>query len=105
MSAAAPAHSHEPQAAIFDMDGVLIDSYRAHFESCLRVAAELGRVYTEEQFAAGFGRTTREVIAEQWQGQGEASRTTRLPGSTSARSGCFAKSSVRIFRRCREPLN
>ncbi len=72
MSAAAPAHSHEPQAAIFDMDGVLIDSYRAHFESCLRVAAELGRVYTEEQFAAGFGRTTREVIAEQWQGQGEA---------------------------------
>jgi beta-phosphoglucomutase len=69
----APAPAHEPQAAIFDMDGVLIDSYRAHFESWRRAAAERGRVYTEEQFAAGFGRTSREVIAEQWQlgGQGE----------------------------------
>jgi beta-phosphoglucomutase len=51
------------------LDGVLIDSYRAHFESWRRVAAERGRVYTEEQFAAGFGRTSREVIAEQWQAE------------------------------------
>jgi len=33
------------------------------------VAAENGRDYTETQFAAGFGRTSREVIAEQWQGE------------------------------------
>ncbi len=51
------------------MDGVLIDSYAAHFESWQGVAAEHGRVYTEAQFAAGFGRTSREVIAEQWQGE------------------------------------
>jgi beta-phosphoglucomutase len=57
------------KAAIFDMDGVLIDSYRAHFESWRRVAIEYGRVYTEEQFAAGFGRTSREVIADQWKGE------------------------------------
>jgi beta-phosphoglucomutase len=57
------------KAVIFDMDGVLIDSYRAHFESWRAVAAEHERVYTEEQFAAGFGRTSREVIAEQWQGE------------------------------------
>jgi beta-phosphoglucomutase len=71
MSAPAPVPANATQAAIFDMDGVLIDSYQAHFESCLRAAAELGRVYTEEQFAAGFGRTTREVIAEQWQLAGQ----------------------------------
>jgi len=59
----------QPKAAIFDMDGVLIDSYRAHFESWRQVAAEHNRVYTETQFAAGFGRTSREVIAEQWQGE------------------------------------
>jgi beta-phosphoglucomutase len=59
----------EPRAAIFDMDGVLIDSYQAHFESWRQVAAEYDRVYTEAQFAAGFGRTSREVIAEQWQGE------------------------------------
>jgi beta-phosphoglucomutase len=70
----APAHAHEPQAAIFDMDGVLIDSYRAHFESWRRAAAERGRIYTEAQFAAGFGRTTREVIAEQWQWEGQGER-------------------------------
>ncbi|HET6326735.1 MAG TPA: HAD family phosphatase [Planctomycetaceae bacterium] len=57
------------KAAIFDMDGVLIDSYRAHFESWQQVAVENGRVYTEVQFAAGFGRTSREVIADQWQGE------------------------------------
>jgi beta-phosphoglucomutase-like phosphatase (HAD superfamily) len=59
----------ESKAAIFDMDGVLIDSYRAHFESWRQVAAEHNRVYTEPQFAAGFGRTSREVIADQWQGE------------------------------------
>jgi beta-phosphoglucomutase len=58
-----------PKAAIFDMDGVLIDSYRAHFESWRQVAAEHDRVYTEAQFAAGFGRTSREVIADQWHGE------------------------------------
>jgi beta-phosphoglucomutase len=58
-----------PKAVIFDMDGVLIDSYRAHFESWKRAAAEHGSTYTEAQFAAGFGRTSREVIAEQWQSE------------------------------------
>jgi beta-phosphoglucomutase len=61
--------SDEPKAVLFDMDGVLIDSYRAHFESWRRVAREHSRDYTEAQFAAGFGRTSREVIAEQWQGE------------------------------------
>jgi beta-phosphoglucomutase len=59
----------EPKAVVFDMDGVLIDSYRAHFDSWQQVAREHGRDYTEAQFAAGFGRTSREVIAEQWQGE------------------------------------
>jgi beta-phosphoglucomutase len=51
---------------IFDMDGVLIDSYVAHFESWKFVAAEEGRSITEEQFAATFGRTSREIIASRW---------------------------------------
>ena len=53
-------------AVIFDVDGVLIDSYTPHFESWIRLWAEHGRTYTEEQFVAGFGRTSREVIREQW---------------------------------------
>jgi beta-phosphoglucomutase len=56
-------------AVIFDMDGVLIDSYDAHFRSWRKLAKERGRrEYTEEEFAWGFGRTSREVIVEQWGG-------------------------------------
>ena len=59
-------------AVIFDMDGVLVDSYRAHFESWQVVAAEEGLTYSEAQFAATFGRTSREIIAVSW-GEGRYS--------------------------------
>jgi beta-phosphoglucomutase len=55
-----------PYCVIFDMDGVLVDSYRAHFESWQRVAAEQGVVYTEQEFAWSFGRTSREIIKGTW---------------------------------------
>ncbi len=56
----------ERPAVIFDMDGVLVDSYRAHYESWRVAASELGRDVSEEEFAATFGRTTREIIASTW---------------------------------------
>ena len=58
-----------PLAVIFDMDGVLVDSYDAHFESWRDTAHEFGREMTAEQFGQTFGRTSREIIAEHW-GQG-----------------------------------
>ena len=51
---------------IFDMDGVLVDSYRAHFDSWNRMARAHGLAMTERQFAATFGRTTREIIKTLW---------------------------------------
>ena len=60
-----------PQAVIFDMDGVLVDSYRAHLESWQRLARLHGRSVTEEQFAATFGRTSRENILGFWPDAGE----------------------------------
>lgn len=53
-------------AVIFDMDGVLVDSYQAHWQSWRMTAAEFGRELTEEQFLRTFGRTSREIIAEHW---------------------------------------
>jgi beta-phosphoglucomutase len=53
-------------AAIFDMDGVLVDTYHAHFHSWLDVARPYGFSFTEEQFGATFGRTSREIIAHFW---------------------------------------
>ena len=53
-------------AVIFDMDGVLVDSYDAHFQSWRRMAEEQGLEFTREQFDATFGRTSREIIAALW---------------------------------------
>jgi beta-phosphoglucomutase len=54
------------KAVIFDMDGVLVDSYRAHFEVWKRLAARLGRSLTEREFAATFGRRNREIMHALW---------------------------------------
>lgn len=53
-------------AVIFDMDGVLVDSYRAHFESWRRLGRGHGLEMTERQFAETFGRTSRDIINHLW---------------------------------------
>jgi beta-phosphoglucomutase len=54
------------RAVIFDMDGVLVDSYRAHFASWSRLYHELGVPYSEAAFAADFGRTSRDILKRQF---------------------------------------
>lgn len=54
------------RAVIFDMDGVLVDSYQAHFESWARLGREHGLTMTAEQFSATFGRTSRDIIRSLW---------------------------------------
>ncbi len=54
------------QAVIFDLDGVLIDTYRAHYESWRDAARRRGIELTEEGFAKTFGRTSREIIRGIW---------------------------------------
>jgi beta-phosphoglucomutase len=53
----------EPYAVLFDMDGVLVDTYRAHYLSWLEMGKPEGVQFTEAEFAYGFGRTSREIIA------------------------------------------
>jgi beta-phosphoglucomutase len=53
-------------AIIFDMDGVLVDTYHAHYQSWLAMAEPEGFRFTEEEFAVTFGRTSREIIAHFW---------------------------------------
>jgi beta-phosphoglucomutase len=57
---------NEQLAVIFDMDGVLVDSYQAHFQSWQRAAASVGRSMSLEEFNATFGRTSREIIPALW---------------------------------------
>jgi beta-phosphoglucomutase len=51
---------------IFDMDGVLIDSFDLHRRSWQTMAREYGVEVTDEQFASTFGRTSREIIRHFW---------------------------------------
>jgi beta-phosphoglucomutase len=57
------------RAVLFDVDGVLVDSYAAHRRSWQRLAAEEGLPFSEEAFRQAFGRTSRESIAFFWPGR------------------------------------
>ena len=52
------------KAVIFDVDGVLVDSYQPHFQSWRLVLAEMGVDFTEAEFRATFGRTSLDIIRE-----------------------------------------
>ncbi len=76
-------------AVIFDMDGVLVDSYRAHFESWLAMARECGFEFTERRFAATFGRTSRDIIAHFW---GEGLSDERIAEMDGRKEALYRKS-------------
>lgn len=51
---------------VFDVDGVLVDSYWSHYKSWQIAAGEFGFTVTEDQFRQNFGRKSHETIAERW---------------------------------------
>jgi beta-phosphoglucomutase len=59
-----PERRDHPWGVIFDMDGVLVDSHDAHFESWKRMLRNHGRDMTPEQFSATFGKTNRRILDE-----------------------------------------
>lgn len=69
---------------IFDMDGVLVDSYRAHLESWQETAREFDLQMTEDDFARTFGRTAREVIQQLWPGQFDDQRRQQFDAAKEA---------------------
>jgi len=67
------------RAVIFDVDGVLVDSYGPHFRSWRALAAESGFDITEAQFAETFGKTSRDIIRRFWhRDAGDVSRVSEL---------------------------
>lgn len=54
---------------IFDMDGVLVNSYQAHLHSWRDMASQHGLSITDADFARTFGRTTRDIIGVLWPGR------------------------------------
>lgn len=66
------------RAVIFDVDGVLVDSYQAHFQSWRAMLGEQGVEFTEAEFRATFGRTSADIIAELYQNDLSADEIERL---------------------------
>jgi len=65
-------------AAVFDLDGVLVDSYAAHWWSWQRLAEETRVRFGEDDFAATFGQTSREVIGRFWHVPADSARAHEL---------------------------
>ncbi len=53
-----------PFGAIFDWDGVIIDSGRLHEQSWHRLAAELGKTIAPQSFIRGFGMKSAHIIEQ-----------------------------------------
>jgi len=60
-------------AAIFDLDGTLIDSYDAHYEAWRSISATHGVAVTVDDYYSHFGRRNEDLLRECWlrAGKGE----------------------------------
>jgi beta-phosphoglucomutase len=83
-----------PDGVIFDMDGVLVDSYRAHFESWRQLGRQYGLEMTEAQFAATFGRTSRDIIRNLW---GQAIPDEQVAAADERKEACYRQIIARDF--------
>jgi len=64
--------------ALFDWDGVIIDSSRHHEESWERLAREVGRTLPEGHFRQGFGRKNEFIIPTILRWTAEAAEIRRI---------------------------
>jgi beta-phosphoglucomutase len=71
------ARSVSRDAVIFDVDGVLVDSYAPHLESWLQLGRETGVAFTEADFARTFGQTSRDIIGRFWHARATSDEATR----------------------------
>ena len=69
---------------IFDMDGVLVDSYAAHFQSWKSAAQRYGLEMREADFKATFGRTTRDIIRHLWMGKFDETKIAEFDAAKEA---------------------
>lgn len=67
-----------PFGAIFDWDGVIIDSARLHEQSWHRLAAELGTTIAPQSFLRGFGMKSARIIEEIHRWASEPEEVARL---------------------------
>lgn len=57
-------HLAESFAAIWDMDGTLVDTAALHFRAWSALAAEMGQPFSHADFAATFGKRNPEILRQ-----------------------------------------
>lgn len=67
-----------PFGAIFDWDGVIIDSGKLHARSWQLLAAELGQVVAPDSFIRGFGMKSERIVREIHQWASEPAEVSQL---------------------------
>jgi beta-phosphoglucomutase len=82
------------RAVIFDADGVLVDSYRAHFEAWKAMGRELGMDLAEETFAATFGRRNEDLMHDLW---GDAVAEDDVPAWSDWKEATYREILLRDF--------
>src|SRR5262249_60751871 len=65
-------------AAIWDVDGTLVDTAEMHFAAWVGLAKEIGRPFTREDFAATFGRRNPEIIRAVFDGKASDEEVAKL---------------------------
>ena len=65
-------------SAIFDMDGVLVDSSEAHFQSWHRLGMREGKPFTRELFNLTFGMHNQQIVPMWMEQEVEQSEIDRL---------------------------
>ena len=65
-------------AALFDLDGTLIDTYDAHWHAWKTICAEYTVEVTAESFSRSFGRTNPPIIRDLWKECGLEEPNTQL---------------------------
>lgn len=65
-------------AAVFDWDGVILDSSRHHEESWERLAREIGKILPMGHFRKGFGRRNIEIMRDMLQWSQDLKEIDRL---------------------------
>ena len=83
-----------PRAVIFDADGVLVDSYRAHFEAWKAMGRELGMDLAEETFAGTFGRRNEDLMHDLW---GDAVAPEDIPAWSDWKEATYREILLRDF--------
>ena len=92
-------------AAIWDVDGTLVDTAELHFRAWVDLAAEIGRTFTRDDFAATFGRRNPEIIRALFDPAAGEAAVADLGGRKETKYRSAARSDRRISCRSWCPCN